>query len=340
MKVLSFALLLWWIGCLYQSRIGNRLVFDNINADCCVPIRGVLAILIVLHHFYTLFECSFPWLSEAGQWGVPICILFFFFSGYGLLTSSKKSGDQYFKSFFRRRMPKLLLSTFIVIIGVLLIRIVIGSFDAKKMIDGIILGNPILPHLWFVFALLYCYITFYICFRFFRNVFFSIFFGIFFYCTYVYLIKTICWGEHWSNSMHGFIFGILFGLIKESISQSNIVITRKKLYLITGAIVCVTLYCIVGSIIFFPGWGTFFCVAFPFIVVTCQLFLPLSAPSLIFFGKKSMEIYLLHVPVMYGLSFLLPNSGLFMGMVVILTLVFAFVLNYSCKKILRKNFCC
>lgn len=69
-------------------------------------LRGVLAILIILHHLSSKIDILFlKWFHD---FGAPIVSMFFFVSGYGLIKSYLKKGTAYIDGFLAKRLGKIL----------------------------------------------------------------------------------------------------------------------------------------------------------------------------------------------------------------------------------------
>lgn len=83
------------------------------SPSATLPLRGIMAIGIVLHHVALRVDAATPdspwWLSQFCSWGAPIVSVFFFMSGYGLLVSLKSKGTLYLDGFLKKRLSKVVL---------------------------------------------------------------------------------------------------------------------------------------------------------------------------------------------------------------------------------------
>lgn len=121
------------------------------------PIRGLLAISILLCHLCPHFKEDAPLLVELSQTiAVPI---FFMMSGYGLAYSYYHKGENYLKGFFRKRLLKLLLPLIIMAAIYQSWRVCYGTFETNSLLQNIS------PNSWFINALVVWYLGFYICFK-------------------------------------------------------------------------------------------------------------------------------------------------------------------------------
>lgn len=130
-----------------------------------LPLRGFLAIGIVLHHTamkYVEVEDPAFIFSVFKNIGAPIVAVFFFLTGYGLCISLAKKGTSYLDDFIKKRLRSFLpefLFLSIAMVGViwLLYDISIKDQSIKLVFDAV---TP-LPNSWFIYAIIYVYFAFY-----------------------------------------------------------------------------------------------------------------------------------------------------------------------------------
>lgn len=325
MLVLSFILIIWLGGALFRYRISPD-ALEPFSSTSTIPVRGILAIMIILHHFHTLYASEFPWLEQAGFWGVPICTIFFFFSGYGLSASYLCNGKDYLHNFMSNRLHKLFIPIIIVVVLHLLILALTGRFDIATLLSGLSHGIPILPHLWFVCALVIFYAIFYISIK--STHLFEVGIVLIIFCTIIYaiIIKLLGWGEIWSASIHGFSLGAILASQEKNFSKLfDIHPTRLMAFFVVFTLL-VNAYCIFGNVglLRFPAWGTMFCWMLPVVVYAlCRLRPITSSKLLTYLGNISLEIYLVHVSVMLFMRSLIANSLLFFVVTLVITILLA-----------------
>lgn len=136
---------------------------EDLNKEKTSVLKGVMAIVIVLHHMSLQGIDS---LAQFFSWGAPIVSVFFFISGYGLSLSFLSKGNTYLSNFISHRIFRNLLLPFI--LAWALYRIVNWSVlpDLVTEITNLVFtGIPLLPHSWYVYAILLFYIFFYIACR-------------------------------------------------------------------------------------------------------------------------------------------------------------------------------
>lgn len=104
------SVLLIWTVCALDNHTFMGVQFSK---QATVPLRGLLAIGIVLHHLSLRLveaspDCHWIWL-QFSFWGAPIVAVFFFLSGYGLMVSLITKGQEYLDGFLKKRLLKIVL---------------------------------------------------------------------------------------------------------------------------------------------------------------------------------------------------------------------------------------
>jgi peptidoglycan/LPS O-acetylase OafA/YrhL len=103
-------LLLIVLSILYLIGVGfvkqGKDVVSTFDLRATVPLRGVLAILIVAGHVCNQ-QPQMPFSSEIGGLAYIVVAIFFFLSGYGLMISLVKKGDAYLDNFLSKHFLKI-----------------------------------------------------------------------------------------------------------------------------------------------------------------------------------------------------------------------------------------
>ncbi len=99
--------------CLAISFAKPKADLKPFSVEALMPLRGVLAVFIVLHHCVLRTDgagADVPWvLSQFSFMGAPVVAVFFFLSGYGLTRSLKCKGEAYLHGFLHKRLSKILI---------------------------------------------------------------------------------------------------------------------------------------------------------------------------------------------------------------------------------------
>lgn len=135
----------------------------DFSVDRLVPVRGILALLIVLHHFSQVYAAQWPLLTPFLGFGMPVVSVFFFISGYGLCRSLQRKGPDYLAGFLRHRSVRLLPPLLIVMAASWTLRVcVYKSADLAFLVHGLAFLKLNTPSTWFMIPLLFAYLAFYI----------------------------------------------------------------------------------------------------------------------------------------------------------------------------------
>lgn len=137
----------------------TSLSFNNCKMP---PIRALLAILIVVGHFSYFGVDELNFLRVLA----PVCVsLFLFISGYGLMVSYQKKGETYLQAFLKKRLLKIVLPAILVS----LLHLLLCGNGGVSFLDRVRLiftqGTTLLPHYWFVWAILFEYLVFWCSFK-------------------------------------------------------------------------------------------------------------------------------------------------------------------------------
>lgn len=133
---------------------------NAITKDDTAVLKSIMAILIILHHISLQGVAV---LTVFHSWGAPLVSIFFFLSGYGLIKSFSVKGNAYLKNFIVHRIIKGVLVPFVVAWGIFRLIYFSNLPSIGEELELLIYrGIPVLPHSWFVFAIICFYIFFYV----------------------------------------------------------------------------------------------------------------------------------------------------------------------------------
>ena len=136
----------------------------SFSKEKMVSLKAAMALMIVAHHIYLAYgvDALHPFMKL----GAPIVSVFFFISGFGLHKSYQTKGEDYLRSFFQHRILRIVLPA-LISLAAYYILLWNPSRDFMGEWRNIVLhGIPILPHSWFVVAILAFYLCFFISYRF------------------------------------------------------------------------------------------------------------------------------------------------------------------------------
>ncbi|MBD5496306.1 MAG: acyltransferase [Lachnospiraceae bacterium] len=284
------------IAFFFKSNIRKQDQFAEIlNKNDTYVLRGFAAIGIMIAHYvgYSMREASdFGGLCSIWQYagGLGVCI-FFFCSGYGLLLSTKNRDIN--KQFLWKR-GKSILPTYWVLR-------LISALLLNKMKDGIVyfvfyvIG--IKEQAWFVTEILLVYLLFYISIKIDKKK--MILVMTLMLMTMSFLFFLLDFEARWYNANLLFALGMLFACYKEVIIS-----WLNKKYLLK-VIMVVFLFCMSAGIFVvlkkngMPSDGMKLLASGLSCILLCQVLIKvkLESPCMIFIGKNSLQLYIIHLSV-------------------------------------------
>lgn len=324
MFTLIIGITLWYLTGLIFNRQNIYYAFDK---RATLPLRGILALLIVLHHFRILYPEDYWCLSDLGFVGAPVCSVFFFLSGYGLMTSFWVDPISSLRNFPTKRILKLAPPMVLVILLNVFIHMIEDLFNAGSVANVFEYSKYIfMPHFWFVIVLMGCYFIFYFSSRLLKkpiHILISVGIIIGLYCILMSNIDD--YATFWWVSTPGFFVGMC------------VVFIEKKKYMLhsTSSHVFSILLIAISSIYYvigfynniLPIWGLQYICLLPIMVFVCTLQLPIYSNCVLnYMGKLSYEIYLVHVTVLITLRPLIENNLIFLISTLIVTILLSKVI--------------
>lgn len=138
-----------------------RMSFDK---DKLILVKALMALMIVASHLNNYLDLS--WLKLFREMGAPIVAMFFFISGFGLVRSYQNKGRAYLKHFLRNKFFRIVLPALLALIVYYLLLWDPGQNYAEEWKNLLLYGTPVLPHSWFVEAIVFFYLIYYCSFKF------------------------------------------------------------------------------------------------------------------------------------------------------------------------------
>lgn len=287
------------------------------NHQATLPLRGMLAMMIVLHHFVTLYGDRLYWLGDCADWGAPICAVFFFLSGYGLQVSYRNKGIAYLDGFLYKHLVKLFLP--ILIVGV--IHILAGK-------------DPMQPHLWFVWVLILYYVIYYLSYRYIRKDTYKLIAVWMTIPCYICLIMYLGWDKRWWISTPAFAIGLTYPLAERKVMAW---LSGNVLHYMTAVMISIIILgytCISTRIHLLPLSGAIACCTLPLMTALATYRCPLPDCKVSdFLGTISLEIYLVHVGIMLYFGDTVEDNAVFVTLTFGLSVLSAWFVNGICRKI-------
>lgn len=302
-------------------------VLYNFDSKATVPLRGLLAIGIILHHLSKSFmfdECIgavhvSPVYYFTGM-GAPIVAAFFFITGFGLAKSLQTKGTSYLSGFLKKRLGKIMPEFLIFTVLVLLFSDLTGTVSLSEAAHKMATGYPPLLNSWFMYAIVYVYLAFYLsalistsdCLR--TGIVLSLFIAL--YCGVVIALK---WGGWWYLSIPAVSIGYFTALYENKITK---ILSVRYMPVCIGA--CAVIYALMLGHI--PGSRIMAALLFAVLTYVCMRLYSIRTSSvLVILGELSLYIYLVHGEILNATKYIETNKYL-AGVIVILASVAVSVL--------------
>ena len=282
LEVLTFAIAALVLTALCRGVCG-RVDFDK---EATMPLRAILALLVVLHH---------TWVSSWLSFGTYAVSVFFFLSGYGMAKSFNSKGKKYLQGLLSRYAVKLFLPYALCVVLNLFIKAIFfrdGSEDFSVIWRE---GNfyPVLPFSWYPWALLVFAMIFVCAYRFSTKGKRLLGIGAGLAAYYIAVRYCLLWHSSWYLNTWAFLVGCAYAEAEDEWTRCLLTIGRKLML----SLAVVFSLCMSGAIFFSAVPILSECgYAFLGLVVVCVLLChPLPRWRwLCWLGTISYEIYLVH----------------------------------------------
>lgn len=323
---------------------------DYMSVNNVQNIRGILAILIVIHHFSGMISDTTAFLVFT-HIGYLVVALFLFISGYGLAYGVKnKPGYVKGAKFLYTRIPKLVIPYWIAVVlyavGYFLANLIYQdgqTVSVKNVLLSFVSYKNIVGSSWYIFELIILYVIFFVAFKF-KNQKASI--------TSLFVAVAVCaivfyfcddFSNVWYRSIMAFPLGVVY-----SLKQDRIEAFFRKKTVLKYALTIVILIVLMGAkyicvIIEYESLQVVFDILtsafFALVVILLLRKTKLSNKVLSFLGGISYEIYLIHFLILnlvnryycYGQISLL----LFFVISISLVVLVACIMNYVDKYLIK-----
>ena len=319
---------------------------NYLNVKSTNGLKGFLALGIVFHHLSQWVTTGVEF-SNFNYMGTYIVSAFFFLSGYGLYIQNERK-EGYLDNFLVKRLSRVIVPVIIISS----IYLVYGSINGQVLSSSFFIGlfkkgRTIIYNGWFVDVIILMYIFFYISFKIFSNRTVAILVNTLLIGGYIILVIKLGYGFWWYNSSLPFVLGLLWAKNKKYIDE----ILNKYYFII---LVCITGLLFISHQYSFvlkklhliDSYSYGFAANLDNIIFTLFSILivrkiDFSNKYLLFLGRISFELYMIHGLVMsiIGKYFVTSrlNDVVFTILVLIVSISLAWLINLIIKKISIKT---
>ena len=324
---------------LRHSKKGDLYLYD-FSVQRTLPLRGLLAFLIITHHLsQVVWALDIPLIQEFMSWGGVVVSVFFFITGYGLMITYMKKGNEYLNGFLKHRLGKLLPPIIIATLCYLTILSFLTQSNAFLLIADLRYGTAPLPTSWFVYAVIFFYLAFYCAAKILLDQRFLIICLWIISTIYIIVLHSLGWEDCWYKSIFAFNIGSSFAYFEHKIKNKIIQNPKSFIYITISLLIFLFIVRYINTYIFVtntPIWKSAVYYSVPlFCVAVIYLFKGFTSLGFIFLGSISYEIYLVQGVFVTLLSPMRENWIAYFILVYILSLITAWMLHGLCNSILK-----
>lgn len=303
--ILLISVLLIWTVCALGSHTFMGVQFSK---QATVPLRGLLAIGIVLHHLSLRLveaspDCHWIWL-QFSFWGAPIVAVFFFLSGYGLMVSLITKGQKYLDGFLKKRLFKIVLPLVLCSIVFEATSITLwGGQIADFRKDW-----PFLPNCWFCVTIIIYYFAFYITALLFKSSPIKVAYSMWLFSfVYVFLFKVMDFCNWWYQMVLTINIGMTLAYYETAIRNVLYKYKRTIVLLLFLLTFLSAYWASCSKTDNFPVGMMVLSLVVGLLIYSSLCLRPIKSNRLLtFFGRYSFEIYLIHgavISVLFGMAY-------------------------------------
>lgn len=290
---LVFAVLTILLIAVVSKMWKTPLILHDFSLERTLPLRGILALLIVMHHLARTISLGHDnaFIKQFNEWGSLVVGLFFFITGYGLMVSYRRKGEKYLVGFVRHRLIKLLPPFLITMFGWMAFIYISTGENTLLWFSKMLYGETPLPNSWFIYAILLFYIFFYIVARIVKSPLRSIWFLWLISSLYIIAMHHTNWGTFWYSTTFSLNVGYTYAYCENTI---KVKISKRPWTILLAFI---TLLFLLIFVIWkdYHWMGLIIRWFMPICVVFCIYVLGMVQTRLLnFLGNISYEIYLVH----------------------------------------------
>ena len=306
---------------------GERKEFSK---DKMPILKVVMAFVIILGHLS--YKDSSVWILPFRYLGAPFVSMFLFISGYGMWHSFLSNHGLSFSSTLKRIWKIVLPYLFTVLLYYTIVRLPSGEFNID-VLEAIMTGTSKQSHLWFVFAIIYLYLSFFLCTRFHRRC--TIILSLFAITALtIALLRKVGYDRCWWVSLMAFPTGCLYSMYKDRINGAIFKNRLRYCLAMAAAIVGV-------GVSYLPGVEVLYSISHIFIPIVIALVviqLPIEKLNNRFtmhLGSISYEIYLCQLIAMDALQLFFPSipPAVYVLCTIVLTVLLAELVSFASHKV-------
>lgn len=323
---------------------------DYLSIKSGKSLRGILALVIVLHHLTVHIEPDglgmfFKHFANIGFLAVAV---FFFVSGYGLQKQYLKN-ENYKNGFLLKRLPTVLFPYILTnVFWFVCLNCTGNKTSVLDMLKGLVNGSPVVAHSWYVLSILVFYVVFWLLMLVCKKRYWLMLVGgLIYYALCIVFCLKMNYGAWWFNTPYLLIVGMFWAIYEEKILK----FLKKHYYLSAFTVFAIFLIVFVlltkaNSLSEFPIKSIVSALFFVMFLLFGLLKFRIGNPVLEYLGGISFELYLIHeiFLTIFKTVFVIENNLVYAITAIVSSIIFAqlfawlnkFILS-SYKKLVLRN---
>ena len=287
-----FAILL---GLLFRkARIAHEPGLRCLDRNTTTTINGFFICVVFLHHFSLYCRPSMRSLMGL-VFHQLLVVTFFFYSGYGCASQFRSKGWEYIRFFPRKRVLSTILKFDFAVCVFAIASLLLGRhLSIQKILFSFLGWDSVGNSNWYIFAIVFCYVTFFLVFSFSRVLAqrqravqcggvtaLSL--------AYVLVLSRVK-PPWWSDTLMAFPLGVLFGLDADAILG----FLRKNYWICLAALIALIVAIPHCLFIGHRHWIAFNVksVAFAIVIVMATMRIELDSSALHWCGRHLFALYI------------------------------------------------
>ena len=315
---------------------------DYLGVKSTTGLKGFLAIGIVFHHLSQSVSTGGEFINFKYM-GTYIVSIFLFLTAYGLYVQNERKKN-YLNNFLTKRLARVVIPALFVS-GIYIVYFVFNkqTLPISYFINLFVKGATIIANGWFVDVIILLYMFFYISFKVFSNKGSAIFCNTIFVIIYIILAIILKYDFWWYNSTLPFVVGVVGGKYKANIDDLLNNNYFMLLLILTGLLFISHHYDFLLRRMDLANKYSLALVAnldnviFTIFFILIVRKIDFSNKYLLFLGKISFELYMIHglVISIVGKYFFTSrlNDVIFSILVLIISIILAWLVNLIINKI-------
>lgn len=302
---------------------------DFLSTSDMEPIRGVMAIAIILHHMSERTNGG-RLFSFMVHMGYLIVAVFFFLSGYGLMIQFLKKGERYLKGYWKSRIFYIGAIFAFASVVYSIYHLIIGDFTPSLTIAA---------NSWYMVVQILLYVIFWCAFKIAgKGYSIGILLVFAMQTLMVIVMRLMALPGIWYMSNYAFVFGLIVAWKRDQIDR---IIQQRFVIASLASVVMFSIFSVLPSVIMGGYDVCRMASTICFTVIVLLICSKIRIKSMIWswLGKISLEIYLYHGLVYMVLRKIIENDFWWTLSTIVLTIpvaYFAFLIDTKIREMLKQ----